>query len=469
MADQITRRRFLEKSGVTAVAGGAVLAGSTSPRPVRAAVGANDRIGLALIGCGRRGVQLLEVALQLADLAFPMVCDVDEHRAAAVADRIEKAGKPRPATVGDFHRVLERDDVHGVIIATPDHWHAVQLMHACIAGKDVYVEAPVSHSAMEGIAMIAATRRRHRVVQTGLQRRAGTWFEQAVKQIRANRIGRVAQTRSWTFFDAAPIDRTEDGKQPAHLDYDRWLGPAPRRRYNPARVAGHRNWWDYGGGTMALWNVHMMDVVHWAMRINSPLSVSAVGGNMGLKDFRETPDTLEAVFEYRNAGGPFMHVYSLRMNNGHAVWGPPQPVTNRPHGSPESPHVGTQFHGDRGTLFVDRAGASLLTPAAKQAETIDKPVIPEGAESIDLLTVEHVSNFVDCMRTRAEPRAPIEAGHYAALACHLANIAYRLGRKIYYEPNQHQCFADAKHEHPDRDADALLFRQARKPYMLPAV
>jgi len=468
MDKTVSRRRLLSCTG-RAAAGAVVAAAGTRIWAEAGAPGANDRIGLALVGCGRRGQQLLDVVLKLGDVGLAMVCDVDATRAAAAADRVEKAGRPRPAIVGDFLRVLGSREVHGVIVATPDHWHAIQLMYACLAGKDVYVEAPISHNVAEGIAMMAATRRRHRVVQVGLQQRAGVWFEKAVQQVRSRRLGRIAQTRSWTFMKAAPIDRTPDGEPPSQLDFERWLGPAPERAYNPGRVSGHVNWWDYGGGVMGLWNVHLQDVVHWAMQVNAPLSVTAVGGNMGLEDFRETPDTLEIVCEYGDARGRFVHAYSLRMNNGQAVWGPSGGGDGARLASAESPHAGTQFHGDQGTLFVDRKGAALLPPGAGEVESIGKPVAIEGGEPVDLLTLEHVSDFVRCMRSRSEPRAPIEAGYWAGLPCHLANIAYRVGRKLYYDAGKRQCFADPEHTQPDAAANALLTRQHRAPYLLPAV
>jgi len=474
MPNPISRRQLLARTGQVATftfAANSIL----RQQPTAFAqntLGANTRLGIGLIGCGQRGTQLLQHALQMHDTAFPIVCDVDAKRAASAADTITQAGKPKPVIVSDYRQVLDHAAVNGVIIATPNHWHAIQHLEACAAEKDVYLEAPISYNITEGQAMVFVTRKYRRVVQVGQQFRSSNRFHEAANRVQTRQLGRIAQTRTWTFAKTPPIPQQPDRTPPASLDYDRWIGPARPRPYNPARVQHHfAEWWDFGGGKVCQWNVHLQDVIHAAMRVTVPKSVTALGGNFGLRDFRETPDTLEVLFEYENVHGPFMHVYSLRLSNAHATWGPDLPAPNgrTPTGHPL--HYGTQFHGDHASLFVDHD--RLHTFASDQPPLPPNPPTPPEATSqpvgSDRLTQAHLANFLDCMVTRAEPKAPIEAGHFSLLPCHLANIAYRLGRKIYFDANRQHCFRDPDHKSPDTEADAMMIRAYRKPYTFPNV
>ena len=474
MANQVSRRGLLASGGRTAAA---VLAGRACGAWLPAALaqnvhGANDRVGLGLIGCGRRGMQLLEHALAIADVVVPVVCDVDQSRSEAAADRIAKAGKPKPVITKEFREVVDHAAVNGVLITTPDHWHMVQLLHACAARKDAYVEAPIAYNISEASAMAFIARKYNRVVQVGQQYRSSPAFHEAVERVQSRRLGRIAQTRTWTFARLEPIARQPDGQAPSGLDYDRWLGPAPLRPYNPARVGEHfAEWWDYSGGRICQWNVHLQDLVHTAMKTNAPKSVVAVGGNIGLQDFRETPDTLEAVFEYEGVYGPFIHVYSLRLSNAQAAWGPPAPPPNSQTDSGRPMHSGMQFHGDQGTLFADWDRIITFDPDGQPVPTRGSPTTRPAARSVpsDRFTQAHLADFVNCLVTRAEPKAPIESGQFALLPCHLANIAYRLGRKVYFDPAGGQCFKDADHKTPDPEADALKLRAYRHPYGPPNV
>jgi predicted dehydrogenase len=474
MNERISRRRLLAHAGAAAAGASWAFAAQTT-RTGDQPRGANERVGLALIGCGQRGLQLLDLLLRRDDVNIPVVCDVDSKAAGLAVQRIEQAGRRKPEAVGDFLKVLERSDMAAVIIATPDHWHAVQHIYACAAGKDVYVEAPVSHNLIEGAAMVLASRKYRRVVQVGMQHRAAPWFAEAVEQVRAGKLGKVAQTRSWQFARAKPISPDDDTQPPATLDYDRWVGPAPMRPYNPARSHGlFYNWWEYGGGMATRWNAHNQDLIHWAMRTNAPVSVTAVGGNEGLADFRETPDTLEVVFEYQTQllprPGRFIHVYSMRLSNGHAVWAPPVPPHNDNLDAASTMHNGTLFFGEEATLLVDPRGSTTFVTSPRQEKPIDTPVKDRTNPLFDAVTMAHLEDFLNCVRTRAEPKAPIEAGNYAAAACHLANIAYRTGHKIYYNPGRQQCFSDAEFKIPDAAANELLRRQTyREPYGPPSV
>jgi hypothetical protein len=235
-----------------------------------------------------------------------------------------------------------------------------------------------------------------------------------------------------------------------------------------------QNWWDYGGGMVTRANAAYQDLIHWAMRVNAPVSITAVGGNQGLGDFRETPDTLEVVFEYDTQllprPGRFMHVYSLRLSNGQAVWAPPVPAHNDAFDANSSMHSGALFHGEEATLMVDRRGSVSFPTALRQDKPIDAPIKDNTSPLFDALTMAHLNDFVDCVRTRGEPKAPIEAGSFAAAACHLANIAYRTGHRLYCRPGMQTCFTDPSLQTPDTQANEMLRRETyREPYGPPRV
>jgi predicted dehydrogenase len=476
MSSPLSRRKLLARAG--AVAAGAAwtrtLVGQ-STLPSDSVSGAGNRLGIGLIGCGQRGSELLSLLLRRNDVSIPIICDVDSQRAGLAAQMIQQVGWRKPEIVADFLKVLDRKDVDAVIIATPDYWHVIQHIYSCLAGKDIYIEAPIGHNVVEGAAMVQATRRYHRVVQVGMQHRSGTWFSDAVSQVRAGKLGKIAQTRSWTFARIKAVPKEDDGQPPTSLDYDRWVGPAPMRPYNAGRSHGlSYNWWDYGGGMVTRYNVQHQDQIHWAMRVNVPVSVTATGGNQGLGDFRETPDTLEVVFEYDTQllprPGRFMHVYSLRLSNGHAVWAPPVPAHNDNVDPATSMHRGTLFHGEEATLLVDPQGSASFPATQRQDKPIETPVKDQTSPLFDMLTMAHLEDFISCSKTRGEPKAPIEAGQYAAAACHLANIAYRVGRKIYFSPATQACFSDPAFKVPDVLATSMLHRDSyRDPYGPPRV
>jgi len=468
MKDRITRRTMLNQTGA-AIAGTALAAVSrqTAGQPITQ--GANQRVGLGIIGCGNRGKELLNLALTVDNVTVPIVCDVDSRRAGEAADLVVQAGHRKPAVVADYRKVLDKKDVEGVIIATPDHWHAIQHITACAAEKDVYLETPISHNVVESQMMRIATRKKRRVVQVGLQLRSAPWHQELVKQIQTGILGKIAQTRSWTFAKVKPIKKIPDTDPPSHLDFERWLGPAAMREYNPNRVHAHfANWWDYSGGTIYQWNPHMMELMHSAMRTNVPKSAVAVGGNQGLQDFRETPDTLEAIFEYDGPRGSFMHIYSLRLSNGHAAWGPPIPPHNGQLATGETLHYGVQFHGNEATLFADHNGPVTMAAQFGQDKSIPHP--GQDATALqEILTLNHLNDFIVCIQTRAEPKASIEYGVYALLPCQLANISYRIGKKIYFDSIGYKCYLDAEHKQEAREAAPLIAREYRPPYYLPPI
>jgi predicted dehydrogenase len=338
------RREFVKWSAAGVIAGRVVMQPLGVRRDDRIR-GANDRVVVALIGAGRQGQSDLANAVKQPDTEVAMVCDVYEPN---LAKGLEVAPGAKPQH--DFRRVLENRDVDAVIIATPDHWHPIQAILACEAGKDVYVEKPISVSVTEGRAMVSAARRHNRIVQAGTQQRSGKHFQQAAELVKGGAIGKVTQVRTWNFGNESPdgIGNPPDGAPPKELDWDMWLGPAPKRPFNPNRFgvfpdrwSSFRWFWDYAGGMMTDWGVHWLDIVQLVMGVDAPQYVSASGGKFVLQDNRETPDTILATFQYPG----FICTYENRVTNA-------APISGKSNGM--------LFHGTEGTLFVDRQGLEVM-------------------------------------------------------------------------------------------------------------
>src|SRR5581483_313148 len=272
----------------------ASLALSAGPA-VRNVMGANDRIGVGLIGAGGMGQSNMRDFMRSGQVDIVAIADpYDPNLDNAVSTTLGRAKGYR-----DFRKVLDHKYVDAVIIATPDHWHAIPMIAACEAGKDVYEEKPLSHTLFEGRKMVEAAAKHNRVVQVGTQQRSGEHFQKAVELVRSGKIGKVTYAETWIHGNQFPegIDDLPDSDPPPWLDWDLWLGPAPARRYNRNRAIYNFRWfWDYSGGILTDWGTHLLDVVHWAMGVNAPKTIYATGGKFLLQDNRETPDTLEVVY-----------------------------------------------------------------------------------------------------------------------------------------------------------------------------
>jgi predicted dehydrogenase len=438
----------------------AALAGAAASSQAKPAPG--DRIGVAVIGCGGMGRMDQADFQRNPDVEIVACCDVYKPN-------LEKSvamtgGKAAPYS--DFRKVLERRDVDAVIIATPDHWHPLITVNACDAGKDVYVEKPVSNRLREGRLMVEAARRNQRVVQVGLQQRSGTHFQRAVKMVQSGEIGDVHYVQCWNHESGSPegAGNPSEASAPEGLDWDFWVGPAPMRPFKKSYHPAQWRWFfDFGGGKMTDWGVHLVDIVHWGMGVDAPRSVTAIGGKLFVNDARDTPDTLSAVFEYPG----FLLHYSFLLHNSFGQNGNPG---HKPFGS-----YGIQFHGTKGTLFVDRAGYEVVAqteghtdPGGGSVRDMDDLTgvgqyytarMAGGRATSSLQHFPHVRNFLDCVKSRQKPIADIESSHLATAACHLANIAYQTGRKIEW---------DAKSEKITNvpEANALLTRQYREPWKL---
>jgi predicted dehydrogenase len=447
--DGITRRGFVGALGVTA--GSAALLGAST-----AAVAANDKVRLGLIGAGSRGNQVLKTFLENDQVDVTSLADVDDQHASETADTIEKKRKSRPKTARDYREMLEDKNIDGVIIATPDHWHALPAIEAVMAGKDVYVEKPVGHNVAEGQAMIRAARKYNKVMAVGTQQRSSSHFQKAVEAVRSGKIGQVFWVQTWNFENISPTGMGvyPDSPAPPYVDYDRWLGPAPSRAFNPNRFHLLFRWYfDYAGGMMSDWGVHLNDIVLWALDAKAPQAVYSSGGIFTTKDDRDTPDTLQVIYEFPGC----TLTYSMRKGNGLPMNG---------HG------YGILFCGTDGSLMLDRSGYEIIP---------DKVVEPYGIKSVHpelkarKITLEaekadkgndgqsaHIKNFLECLSTRRRPIADIEIGHRSTNTCHLGNISYLLKRKLIWD-------AETETFKGDAEANALLSRNARRGFELPQV
>lgn len=402
------------------------------------APGANERVTLALIGARNQGRNDALSAIK-AGAVFKTICDVDDAIIAKVGPELARAQGRDLAPQKDFRRVLEDKDVDAVLIATPDHWHAIPTILACQAGKDVYIEKPLSHTIEEGQRMRDAARRYNRVVQVGTQRRSMEHFKAAVEYAASGKLGKICMIRAWMHQVRRSIGRPPDEPAPAGVDYDMWLGPAPKRPFNRNRF--HYNWrffWDYCNSELGNQGVHMLDIAMWLIAAlrgpqNSlPRRVSGQAGIYWLDDAKEVPDTQITTYDY----GDFMLVWELQsFQSGHPL---------------EGSDDGTAFYGAEGVLVVTGRGWQVYGPKGELG--------PSGKSSGG----SHTANFLECVKTRRRPNADVEIGRLSTTICHLGNIATRLGRELRFDPRT-ETFPG------DDEANALLSKPYRAPWTLPSV
>lgn len=429
----LSRREFVRTSALAA--GALAFAGPL----IRSAgqAGANDKIRVALIGCGGQGVRDLGFFLANPEVECPVVCDVDDSHLANGVKACTAKNRPAPATERDFRRVLERKDLDAVIVGTPDHWHALPTVLACQAGLDVYVEKPLATTIDEGRAMVEAAQRYGRVVQMGSQWRSCNHIVEAAEFVKSGKLGKVSMVRAWAWLDWQPtMGRLADDAPPAGLDYDLWLGPAPKRPYNKNRCHYNFRWfWDYAGGLMTDWGVHLINMCLMGMGMDAPKTVTSSGGTYVQDDMRETPDSQLAVYEFPD----YMLVWEHKSGMGVGL-------NSRP--------WGISWSGTEGTIFLNSDGYEIV-PERRLANLEPKKVKPSGSPH-----PQHVRNFLDCMKSRQQPVLNVETGHHVSSVAHLGNIAYRTGHKLTWDPVKERI---TNH----RDADKLVGVKYRKPWKLP--
>ena len=401
----------------------------------RKILGANDRLQVGIIGTGNRGGQIWEQALSQPDVEAAAACDVYEPH-------LEKAlstAKGQAKAYRDFRELLEHKPMDAVLIATPDHWHAIQTIMACRAGLDVYVEKPLSLTVVEGRKMVEAARRFDRVVQTGSQQRSGPHYIEAIQIVRSGELGAVHHVEAGYERNSMPgFGTPEDTKPPTDFNYDMWLGPAQAKPYNALRGLYHFRWfWDYSGGQMTNWGAHNIDIARWGLGSESPRSVSGCGGRYAIQDNGETPDIQEVLYEVD--GGVL--TWSVRALNG-------------------TRGAYLVFHGTKADLEVGRRGYSIRGQKWQRKEppkVEDRDSSPENAQRG--LNAHHMRNFLECVRSRERPSADVEIGHRTAVFCHLGNIATRLKRSLEWDPESETFISDA-------EASQWLSNSYRSPWTL---
>lgn len=441
---QFSRRRFVQGSS----------AALTAAEYARV-FGANERIGIGFIGYGLIGKRhVLDFQAQ-PDADLTAVAETHRDR----LNEAQKAVGSSARAYGDFRKLLDDRNVQAVVVSTPDHWHALMTMLACAAGKDVYVEKPLTLFVREGRWMTNMARRERRIVQVGTQQRSGLHYQRARELLRAGRIGKINSVRMHAFRNIMPgYGAPADQDPPAALDWDLWQGPAPAHRYNPQRALYHFRWfWDYSGGQMTNLGQHALDILHWCLDPGGPKSVSSIGGRYCLLDNGETPDTQDAMIAYPNFTAIWSHREASR-------------------GTPSN--LSMEIFGTKGSLAIGRSGFAVTAdPRVAPASTIPQftgkrqrsessgsgnaalwtePMQDKSGDTYEQFRL-HVRNFLDCVKSRKQPISDLESGHRVATVCHLANISLRLGRTIHWDADQESVTKDA-------EAERMLSRPYRTPW-----
>lgn len=410
---KLTRREFGKKVAVAGI--------STALGSMRV-LGANDRIRLGFIALGNRGDQVLEAFLEHKDAEVVAICDIYQPYLDFAAQKIGN----NPKQFKDYRKLVEMKDVDAVVINTPDHWHALQTIHACQAGKDVYVEKPLSLCVAEGRKMVETARKYNRVTQVGLQRRSAAFCKEAADFVRSGGLGKITTVRSFHIQNEWPkgIGNPPDEPPPSELDWEAWLGPAPKVSYNKNRAFYRFRWFfDYSGGQLTNFGVHYMDLIQWALGHDAPLAVTAMGGKFAIGDNREIPDTLEVLWTY--PGGILVTFSQINTN-----------------AAPAGLRDGEiEFRGTKGTLYLQGDGFEVVpdslspnefparTPVDRSLERAyregSKPVIEAKKVEGQVDTASHARNFLDCIRSRQSCNCDIETGHRSTSATLIANVAYK--------------------------------------------
>ncbi|MCA9450443.1 MAG: Gfo/Idh/MocA family oxidoreductase, partial [Candidatus Omnitrophica bacterium] len=362
-----TRRDFIKS---TAVAAAGVMT-AAQPKKVH---GANERLRVAFIGVGNRGGQLLDRTLPNEDVEVAVLCDVyqpflDQWSAKVGGD---------VSTTKDFREVLDRDDIDAVFVASPDHWHALHTIQACEAGKDVYIEKPLSYTVVEGQKMIEAARKHDRVVQCGLHRRSSKMYADLAEYVQGNNIGKVTLGRAYRLSNMFPdgFGSDPDTDPPETLDWDMWLGPRPYRQYNPNIAPYKFRWWKDYSSQLGNWGVHYFDLIRWLVGEEAPTSVVALGGKYAVQDDRTIPDTLEVIYEF--ASGRLLVFGQLEANQ---------------HSMLEGAEV--ELRGTQGTLLAGGRGYSVVPEKGGQFQSNEARMEPVEVKSEDGdVTVTHIRNFL---------------------------------------------------------------------------
>jgi len=460
-----TRREFIAKSAAT-VAGVSVGLQAFSSKQGAAVFGANNRIRMGFIGIGNRGSQLMQLFMGHPDVEVAALCDVYEpyllrdHSKVSpryiqtMGGQIPKMGetfaKP-PKSYSDYRKLLDDKDVDAVCIATPDHWHALQTIAAIEAGKDVYVEKPLTITLFEGRKMVEAQARSRQVVAVGLNRRGSSVYQKLAKEIPAGKIGKVTVARAFRINNMFPggIGKLTTEIPPAGLNWDMWLGPRAIRPYQYNIAPYMFRWWKDYSSQMGNWGVHFMDVIRWMMGETAPVAISAHGGKLAVDDDRDIPDIMQVTFEF--ASGAIASFCIYEASSGGLF-----------------PYGEVELRGTKGTLYAGESGYRIQPTSKGQFQSWDKMVEAEefdvrnealGDGSSRDSTANLVRNFLDCVKTRETPLCTLEEGHRSTSFAHLANIALATKQRLQWDPVAER-FTNSE------EANHYLHYEYRKPWKL---
>jgi len=449
--DMGTRRQFVKRGGLYVAGLGASFMFPTELlASIRKTISPNDKIQVGLIGCKGMGFTDLLSLLKNSEVEVVALCDVDKNVLQKRTMDLEKGGIKKPKWYSDYRKLLEDKDVDVVVIGTPDHWHCLQLTDALDAGKDVYCEKPIANSVAESKAMLSKVNASDRMVQIGQWQRSQPHFVDAINYVHSGKLGQIRLAKAWAYQGwMQPVPVVPNSAVPKGVDYNMWLGPAENRPFNKNRFHFSFRWfWDYAGGLMTDWGVHLIDYALYGMKASNPKSVMAMGGKFAYPDdASETPDTLQTIYDFGDFSLLWEHATGIDGGN-----------YGRNHG--------IAFIGNNGTLVLDRGGWEVIPERDRPdwsqdlGPKIDRvPLQQVDANGLDL----HTLNFLDAIKSRDKSvlNAPIQVGYDAAVVSHLGNIAYKTGERLFWDAE------NSKFNHSD--GDALLAKEYHNGWEFPKI
>lgn len=440
MSEKLNRRQFTKASAAATVA--ASLSTNASPQPIKHKVlGSNDTVRVGFVGVGNRGSQLMKAFAAQDDCKMVAVADVYQP----YLDRAQEAYGKDLMAVQDYRALLDRKDIDAIVIATPDHWHAIQAITAMSAGKDVYVEKPLAATIHEGRQMVNAAKKFDKIAQVGLHRRSMKLYHRLAEFMSEDKIGKVTVSRAYRLNNMFPdgIGKLKGSTPPADFNWDMWLGPRPKQPYQDNIAPYKFRWWQRFSSQMGNWGVHYFDAIRWMLGEASPLAVSAMGGRFAIDDDRTIPDTAQATFEMPGRSLISFGQYEASSN-------------------PALAHGEIELRGTHGTVYASSVGFKVLTENPGQfqkkgdrGEEYDF----ELKEPNHVATANHARNFLDCIKSRKQTACPLIEGHRSTIFAHMANISLATKSRLQWDA--------VKETFDNPAANELLHYEYRKGFELP--